>query len=141
MNENKWSGRSVLLPVEREQFAYVQPRTLTSKINEGEQLGTRLALHSTIDCARNETRSKLVPDAPILAGTRIRVSAWYAEYAQYAEYASIRILLVVLQNDLVTPMLGDDDDDNVGDDVHDDNLCRHGPHLCVASTAPISSMS
>ena len=23
----------------------------------------------------------------MLAGTRIRVSAWYAEYAQYAEYA------------------------------------------------------
>ena len=55
---------------------------------------------------------------------------------------SIRILLVaLLQNDLVTPMLGDDDDDDVGDDdddvdgdVHDDNLSRHGPHLCFSPT-------
>ena len=38
-------------------------------------------------------------------------------------------------------MLGDDDDDDVGDDdddvdndVHDDNLSRHGPHLCVSPT-------
>ena len=48
---------------------------------------------------------------------------------------SIRILLVaLLQNDLVTPMLSDDDDDDVGDDVHDDNLSRHGPHLCFSPT-------
>ena len=48
---------------------------------------------------------------------------------------SIRILLVVLlQNDLVTPMLGDDDDDDVDDDVYDDNLSRRGPHLCVSPT-------
>ena len=48
---------------------------------------------------------------------------------------SIRILLVVLlQNGLVTPILDDDDDDDVGDDVYDDSLSCHGPHLCVSPT-------
>ena len=48
----------------------------------------------------------------------------------------ILVLLVVLvQNDLATPMMGDnDDDDDVGDDVHDDNLSRSGPHLCFSPT-------
>ena len=127
------------MSVEREQYAYAMASNtnfedqqkasnwghirLATSIAQLIVLGTRLVPSQCARCAyaRRDTYMSIRLVRRVRPVRQVR--------------PSIRILLVVLlQNDLVTPMLGDDDDDNVGDDVHDDNLCRHGPHLCVSPT-------